>query len=100
MLLNYFAYGSNMSLARMGQRVPSAVSKGLAVLEQHQLCFHKVSVDGSAKCDAFFTRDPTHRVFGVLYTIDQDHKTLLNEFEGVGRGYEEKAIPLSMPVAF
>jgi gamma-glutamylcyclotransferase len=94
MLLNYFAYGSNMSLARMGQRIPSASSKGLAILEQHQLCFHKVSRDGSAKCDALSTGDPLHRIFGVLYTIAAEHKPLLDRVEGAGIGYEEKAVRL------
>ena len=94
MLLNYFAYGSNMSLARLSQRVPSATSKGWAVLEEHQLFFHKASMDGSAKCDAFLTGDPLHRVFGVLFTIDPDHKPLLHRVEGVGRGYEEKTISI------
>jgi len=92
MMLNYFAYGSNMSLARIGRRISSARSKGLAILEQHQLCFHKASMDGSAKCNAFLTGDPAHRILGVLFTIDPDHKPLLHEFEGVGQGYEEKAI--------
>jgi len=92
MLLNYFAYGSNMSLARLAGRVPSASSMGLAMLEQHQLCFHKASKDGSSKCDAFLTGEPEHRVFGVLYTIDPDHKPLLDKVEGVGQGYEHKTV--------
>lgn len=95
MLLNYFAYGSNMSIARIGQRVPSASSLGLAILEQHQLRFHKIGTDGSAKCDAFLTGDSAHRVFGVLYTIDPDHKSLLDKVEGVGQGYEQKEISVT-----
>ncbi|MBT8147085.1 MAG: gamma-glutamylcyclotransferase [Gammaproteobacteria bacterium] len=92
--MNYFAYGSNMSLARLRSRVPSARSLGLGILEQHQLRFHKLSKDGSAKCDAFLTGEPLHQVFGVLYRIEAEQKPLLDEVEGVGQGYEEKAISI------
>lgn len=95
MLLNYFAYGSNMSLARLRSRVSSARSLGMGILEQHQLRFHKISKDGSAKCDAFLTGDPSHQVFGVLYTIEAGQKPLLDEVEGVGQGYEEKVITIN-----
>jgi hypothetical protein len=50
--MQYFAYGSNMSLRRLRTRVPSAVKLGNATLFGHQLKFHKRSQDGSAKCDA------------------------------------------------
>jgi len=84
----YFAYGSNMSLARLCQRVPSAVRIGRGWLDGHCLRFHKVSLrDGSAKCDAHRTGRPGDRVWGVLYRIDPGERPALDLAEGVGAGY-------------
>jgi hypothetical protein len=49
----YFAYGSNMSTARLRQRMPSCKPLGTAVLSEHKLRFHKRSTDQSGKCNAF-----------------------------------------------
>jgi len=84
----YFAYGSNMSLARLCQRVPSALRIGCGWLEGHRLRFHKVGLrDGSAKCDAHPTGLPHERVWGVLYRIDPRERQALDRAEGVGMGY-------------
>lgn len=55
--MKYFAYGSNMSLLRLWQRVPSAVRIGVFTLQGHQLRFHKLGKDGSGKCDAYQTNN-------------------------------------------
>ena len=87
--MRYFAYGSNMSLARLAQRTPSARRIGVAELTGHRLRFHKVGhLDGSGKCDAERTGLVTDRVIGVVYEIDASEKALLDGYEGVGRGYE------------
>ena len=92
--LRYFAYGSNMSLARLRERVPSAERLGSYQLPGHELRFHKAGSDGSGKCDAFHTgRDP-HRVFGVLFHIDPGEKPTLDRVEGLGWGYAEKQVSL------
>ena len=49
----YFAYGSNMSTARLRGRVPSCKPLGVATLPGHALRFHKRSADKSGKCNAF-----------------------------------------------
>lgn len=90
--MKYFAYGSNMSLQRLQQRVPSAVPIGVFSLPKHRLVFHKLSTDGSAKCDAYSTEDPNDLVFGRLYEIDEAEKPNLDRAEGLGYGYEEKII--------
>ncbi|MBW9268288.1 MAG: gamma-glutamylcyclotransferase [Candidatus Thiodiazotropha sp. (ex. Lucinisca nassula)] len=90
----YFAYGSNMSSRRLRERVPSAQLRFTATLEAHQLCFHKRSRDGSAKCDALETHNPQHRVIGVVFEIAQTEKTKLDWHEGLGNGYEEKQVTL------
>ena len=90
----YFAYGSNMSSRRLRERVPSARFRFTATLEAHDLRFHKRSRDGSAKCDALETRNPAHRVIGVVFEIAQTDKTTLDRYEGLGSGYEEKQVAL------
>ncbi len=89
-IMHYFAYGSNMSISRLGQRVRVAHRVGLCRLESHELRFHKAGKDGSAKCDAFETENPAHFVLGSLFTIDAATKPQLDQVEGLGYGYEEK----------
>ena len=95
--LLYFSYGSNMSTPRMAARVPSARFVCVACLERHKLRFHKIGRDGSAKCDIPASHDPQDRVFGVVYELPAAGKPLLDEFEGLGRGYEEKSVRLTGP---
>ena len=92
MKLNYFAYGSNMSLARLRQRVPSADPLGTYCLTAHRLLFHKAGWDDSAKCDAFATGDHGDVVMGVVYRMESQHKSRLDAAEGLGAGYEEKTV--------
>lgn len=92
--LNYFAYGSNMSPERILKRVPSAQIIGVCSLVRHELRFHKIGKDGSAKCDAFFTGKVFDVVLGVLYSIKGSEKKWLDQAEGLGNGYEEKEVSL------
>jgi gamma-glutamylcyclotransferase len=94
-LLKYFAYGSNMSSARLQARTPSARSLGMHVLPQHQLLFHKSGKDGSGKCNAFYTGTDQHAVIGILYELDSTEKTILDRIEGVGWGYELSEVQVS-----
>lgn len=88
----YSAYGSNMSIARLQERVPSAVPLGCYTLAQHDLRFHKSGRDGSAKCDAYFTADGADTVHGALFEMHPSHKPALDEAEGLGYGYREKGV--------
>ncbi len=95
--MNYFAYGSNMSLARLSARIPSVRRIGVGSLAGYTLVFHKAGEkDGSAKCDAFFTGDPSHEVLGVVYGIDPDEKHRLDIIEGVGYGYENRFVTVRL----
>lgn len=91
-MVKYFSYGSNMSLKRMEDRKINPVSLGVFRLDEHDLRFHKVSIDGSAKCDAFFTECSDDFVLGVLYEIDDKDEHNLDNFEGLGNGYGEKIV--------
>ena len=88
----YFAYGSNMSLARLRERVPSAVRLGCYILREHDLRFHKWCDDGSGKCDAYFTSNANHAIHGALYEIDPQQKPDLDRAEGLGNGYDTKDV--------
>lgn len=95
--MHYFAYGSNMSTARLCSRIPSAVRVGVGRLFGYRLAFHKAGErDGSAKCDAFLTGDPDHEVLGVVYRLQPDEKGVLDAIEGVGHGYENRLVELTM----
>lgn len=86
----YFAYGSNMATARLRERMPSAEPMGLATLPGHALRFHKRSVDGSGKCDAYAVEDD--EVVGVLFRFDPAERPALDKAEGVGSGYERVTV--------
>jgi hypothetical protein len=53
------------------------------------MLFHKRSVDGSAKADAFRTDNQDHRVWGVVYRIGRAEKPVLDKYEYLGIGYDE-----------
>ena len=93
----YFSYGSNMSSLRLLSRVPSARFVATAVLQGHQLKFHKAGRDGSAKCDIYETTHKEHLVRGVIYEITESEKPALDLVEGLGQGYEVKSVELTTP---
>jgi len=90
----YFAYGSNLSLPRLRQRVPSAELITVGTLREHRLLFHKIGRDGSAKCDAFFSGQGCDFVYGAVYRIDPSQKHNLDQVEGVGLGYAIKTVTI------
>jgi hypothetical protein len=93
----YFAYGSNMSTPRLRYRVPGCRFEFVARLPNYKLCFHKRSKDGSAKCNAFRTAEPTDAVIGVVYEIPTNEKPALDRAEGLGAGYHEEIVPVLSP---
>jgi len=78
--LNIFAYGSNMCLRRIRERIASAAMLSTACLTQRRLLFHKRGKDGSAKANALFTGKVSDRVWGVVFTINPAEKPLLDYF--------------------
>lgn len=90
-----FSYGSNMSLARLQNRVPTARFVAVATLPAHRLRFHKVSEDGSGKCDAEETGNPEDRVIGVVCDISASEKPILDQKEELGFGYDEKEVEVT-----
>ncbi len=83
-----------MSVKRLQSRVPSARFVTTAALHEHDLRFHKVGRDGTGKCDAYTTGKPEDVVWGVVFEIDKTEKTVLDEKESLGYGYDEKVVEL------
>jgi hypothetical protein len=90
----YFAYGSNMSTARLRKRMPSCKPLGIATLPGHALRFHKRSTDKSGKCNAFAS-GKDNSVIGVLFSFDPAERAKLDEAEGVGSGYEHAMVTVT-----
>lgn len=89
----YFSYGSNMSVNRLIDRISAATKLGVGLLREHELRFHKLSnKDNSAKCDVYATGKQDHFVYGVVYDIATSARSVLDQFEGLGNGYEVKDI--------
>lgn len=84
-MLYYFAYGSNLHPVRLMERVPSAQLIGVAKHANHSLSFHKRSHDGSGKCNMHHSG--SGHVYGAIYSLDPNHKSALDKFEGKGFGY-------------
>ena len=93
-----FAYGSNMLTERLRERVPSARPVTIAVLAGHELRWHKVSRDGSGKCDIAETETPLAAVHGVVHEILLTEKPALDQAEGLGNGYAEKQVLLDSAI--
>ena len=79
----YFAYGSNMLRERLAARVGDTGCIGSARLTGYRIDFSKPSRDGSGKC-TLVARPGEHRVWGVVFEMTREQKTLLDGFEGKG----------------
>lgn len=86
----YFGYGSNLLAARLEHRLGPCVRLGAASLPGYALRFHKRGRDGSGKCDAFHTGDPTDRLWGGVFRLDDRQLAELDRIEGPG--YERATV--------
>lgn len=88
----YFAYGSNMPLARIQQRVPSARLVGVFCIKGYDLRFHMASDDDSAKCDAYHTENTEDCVWGVVFDMLTSQRPALDKAESLNVGYSAKLV--------
>lgn len=88
----YFAYGSNLSSARLRARVGEVRVEGRAVLAAHEHQFSKPGRDGTGK--GHIAPHARRTVHGVLYALADDQFAHLATFEG---GYERATLSLSTP---
>lgn len=87
----YFAYGSNLSTARLNRRVQGATPIGSGALAEHRLVFNKRGKDGSAKANIEVA--PGEQVWGVVYELPAGGLSTLDEYEG---GYRRIAVTVAM----
>ena len=85
--LDYFAYGSNMSYRRIVARIGWCEVIGVARLVGWRIAFNKRGRDGSSKCNAQRTGVNRDHLLGVIYRIDIEQRSVLDEIEGAGVGY-------------
>lgn len=94
----YFAYGSNMSSARLGARVSTGRSVGTGALPGHRLEFHLLSRnDDSSKCDAYYTGCDEDVVHGVLFRLQASELPVLDRYEGHGVYYGRAEVEIARP---
>ncbi len=88
----YFAYGSNLLVARLAQRVPGSRTLGIAVLDDHRLVCDKHGRDGSAKANLMLSLGDA--VWGAVYRLPIGGLERLDAFEG---GYRRVEVALRGP---
>ena len=96
-ILNYFAFGSNLSSPRLLERLPGARVHGVATLAGHRLCWHKKGRDRSGKCDILQTGGEEDIVYGVIYLMTQDESLELDRYETADFGYGRKQVEVDLP---
>ena len=85
----YAAYGSNLHPVRLSLRLPRSRFLGTAAIDGMKLCFHKRSIDKSAKCNIVAGDGIIHV---AVYDLDEREKTQLDRIEGVSLGYSVETI--------
>lgn len=76
-----------MLTTRLRDRCPSSEAVGVGTVRGRVLRWHKVSGDGSGKCD-LAVGEESDIAHGVVFRIDSSERVLLDEAEGLGKGYE------------
>ena len=87
----YFAFGSNLPLARLRARAPSARVVDAARLAGFALTLDKRSLDGSGKVN--LARDASAHVWGVVFELAEPELAGLDGFEP---GYARIAVPVTL----
>jgi hypothetical protein len=97
--MKFFAYGSNMLTRRLRapDRCPDAKYLSTATLAGYALRFHKISGDGSGKCNAVKTGNAADVVHGALFEVNTANKSQLGKAEGLGKGYQESGVQVVSP---
>ena len=79
-MLNYFAFGSNMSAQRMHERIGWSPSRSGVILTDYEMVFNKHSNDGG-KANIMYS--PGDLVEGILYSVNEEDLLILDKYEGV-----------------
>ncbi|WP_059153920.1 MULTISPECIES: TrlF family AAA-like ATPase [Elizabethkingia] len=87
--MKIFAYGSNMNLDRLKERVPSANKLLNVFIKGYTIKCNKISTDGSSKANIIKTDNDDNIVWGVIFEIDDSEKSNLDEYE---QGYNDSIL--------
>ena len=79
-MINYFAFGSNMSARRMNDRLGWSPLPSGAILHDYVMVFNKHSNDGG-KANIMFS--PSSLVEGILYSVNEEDLLTFDKYEGV-----------------
>ena len=79
-MINYFAFGSNMSAQRMNDRLGWSPSRSGAILHNYEMVFNKHSDDGG-KANIMYSLG--NLVEGILYSVNEEDLLILDKYEGV-----------------
>jgi len=93
--IHYLAYGSNLHPLRLLERAPSSRVIGVVPLPGRRVSFDKRSNDGSGKCNL---PESSHAgvCYGVIYELALTDKKSLDRVEGLGHGYDEALLSVSL----
>lgn len=86
MSILYFAYGSNMSINRISERINMVETVSIGFLLDYKLLLNKKSVDGTGKANIVYSRNNV--VWGVVYKLYEYYMDKLDQIE---EGYERKS---------
>lgn len=81
----YFAYGSNLSVEQMQQRIGKTAASKRAELIGYRLAFNKRGGDGTGKAN--IVEEPKATVWGVAYRCGPDELRQMDRYEGVRDGH-------------
>jgi gamma-glutamylcyclotransferase (GGCT)/AIG2-like uncharacterized protein YtfP len=91
-LLNYFAYGANVSKEKMKDRGASFIKREPGVLKGYALRFNKLSDDGTTRAN-IEPEEGSKLVYGVLYTLTYADLEKLDWAEGYQTHYKRTTLP-------
>ncbi|MFW5700223.1 MAG: gamma-glutamylcyclotransferase family protein [Cyclobacteriaceae bacterium] len=95
-IIHYFAYGSNMSIQRMNQRLVNYQSRKPALLKGYQLVFNKINRNVSGAGFANIMPVENSWVEGVVYEIEEAGLKILDGFEGYPNRYSRQILPVEV----
>jgi gamma-glutamylcyclotransferase len=88
----YFAYGSNMSLKRLEERIGKVSHCGTASLKNYYFSFNKKGSDGTGKAN--IVPDSSSCVEGVVYKLSTQQMNRLDHCEGVPKHYKRETVSI------
>jgi len=80
---------------RLRNKISSAIFVNKGSLREHKIAFHKKSKDGSGKADCYYTGNNQDKICGIIFEIDPNDKGVLDKYEGLGKGYDEKEVTVN-----